>query len=83
MVEPPLQLLDHRLVDRFLDEQARTRAADVTLVEVDAVDDALDGLVESRVVEDHVRRLPAELEGEALVRLPASSLIALPTRLSR
>jgi hypothetical protein len=34
----------------------------VALVEVDPVDDALDRLVEGRVVEDDVRGLPAELE---------------------
>ena len=36
------------------------------LVEEDAVDDALDGLVERRVVEDDVGRLAAELEAQAL-----------------
>jgi hypothetical protein len=36
------------------------------LVEVDAVDDSLDGLVERGVVEDDVRRLAAELEGQPL-----------------
>src|SRR5436309_2191701 len=41
------------------DEQPRTGAAHLTLVEEDAVDDALDGLVERRVVEDDVRRLAA------------------------
>src|SRR5207237_3875355 len=35
------QLLQQRLEDRLLDEQAAPRAADVALVEVDAVDDAL------------------------------------------
>ena len=42
-------------------------AADLALVEVDPVDDALDGLVERRVVEDDVGGLAAELEGERLV----------------
>ena len=37
------------------------------LVEVDPVDDALDRLVERGVVEDDVRRLPAELERQAHV----------------
>ncbi len=64
--QPPLQLLDHVLVDRLLDEQPRARAADVALVEVDPVDDPLDRLVERRVVEDHVRRLAAELERQLL-----------------
>ena len=39
----------------------------MALVEEDAVDDALDGLVDRRVVEDDVRGLAAELEGELLV----------------
>ena len=42
-------------------------AADVALVEEDAVDDALDGLVERGVVEDDVGRLAAELERDPLV----------------
>src|ERR1051326_5098487 len=40
------------------------RTADMALVEVDAVDDPLDRLVERAVVEDDVRRLAAELERE-------------------
>src|SRR5204863_2951022 len=63
-----LQLLDHWLVDRLLHEQPRAGAAHVTLVEVDAVDDALDRLVERGVVEDDVRGLAAELERELLPR---------------
>ena len=38
----------------------------MALVEVDAVDDALDGLVERGVVEHDVGRLAAELEREPL-----------------
>src|SRR6185436_16662862 len=64
--EAPLQLADERLGDRLLDEQARARAADVSLVEVDAVDDPLDRLVERAVVEDDVRGLAAELERQLL-----------------
>ena len=63
-----LELVDERLDDRLLDEQARAGAADLALVEVDAVDDALDRLVERRVVEDDVGGLAAELEGQRLVR---------------
>ena len=62
-----LELLDERLDDRLLDQQPRPGAADLALVEVDAVDDALDGLVERRVVEHDVGGLAAELEGERLV----------------
>jgi hypothetical protein len=53
----------HRLVH----EQARAGAADVALVEEDAVDDALDRLVDRRVVEHDVRRLAAELHRHLLV----------------
>ena len=52
--------------DGFLNEQPRSGAADVALVEEDAVDDALDGLVERGVFEDDVSRFAAEFEGEAL-----------------
>src|SRR5918996_1606541 len=64
----PLELADDGLVDRLLHEEARPGAAHVPLVEVDAVDDPLDRLVERRVVEDDVRGLAAELEGELLAR---------------
>src|SRR4051794_29411898 len=67
-LEAPLQLVDERLVDRLLHEEARARAAHVALVEVDAVDDSLDGLVERAVVEDDVRGLAAELERQLLPR---------------
>src|SRR3712207_4015334 len=53
------------LGDALLHQQARARAADVALVEEDALDDALDGLVDRGVLEDDVRRLTAELEREA------------------
>ena len=52
---------------RLLHQQAGAGAADVALVEEDAVDDALDGLVDGRVVEDDVGGLAAELEGDPLV----------------
>src|SRR6476646_4545607 len=55
--EAALELRDERLVDRLLDEEAGAGAADVALVEVDAVDDPLDRLVERGVVEDDVRGL--------------------------
>src|SRR5438874_2283364 len=64
--EPALQLLDDGLVDRLLHEETRARAAHVPLVEVDAVDDSLDGLIERRVVEDDVRGLASELERQLL-----------------
>src|SRR6266487_2288436 len=66
--DPILQFREDRLCDRLLHEKPRARAADVPLVEVDAVDDAFDGLVERRVLEDDVGRLASELECEALAR---------------
>src|SRR6266852_67454 len=65
-LEAALQLLDERLVDRLLREETGAGAAHVALVEVDAVDDSLDGLIERAVVEDDVRRLAAELERQLL-----------------
>ena len=53
--------------DALLDEQPRAGAADVALVEEDAVDDALDGLVDRGVVEHDVGGLAAELEGDLLL----------------
>ena len=69
-----LQRGDDLLGDRLLHEQARAGAADVALVEEDAVDDALDGLVERRVVEDDVGGLAAELEAQALGRAGDAAL---------
>src|SRR5438445_4373091 len=66
--EPALELLDHRLVDRLLYEQARARTAHVALIEVDPVDDPLDRLVESGVVENDIRGLAAELQRQLLAR---------------
>ena len=63
-----LEALEHLVGDRLLHQQARARAADVALVEEDAVDDALDGLVDRGVVEDDVGGLAAELQGDLLVR---------------
>ena len=64
--EPLLEPVDDLVVDVLLHQQARPGAADVALVEEDAVDDALDGLVDRRVVEDDVRGLAAELERDLL-----------------
>ena len=59
---PRPQLGDHLVEHALLDQQPRPGAADVTLVEEDAVDDPLDGLIERGVLEHDVRRLAAELE---------------------
>ncbi len=66
--QPPLQRRDQFVGDRLLHEQPRAGAAHLALVEEDAVDDALDGLVERGVVEDDVGRLAAEFEREPLRR---------------
>ena len=60
------RLGDHLVVHVLLHQQPRARAADVALVEEDALHDALDGLVDRGVVEDDVGRLAAELEGQRL-----------------
>jgi hypothetical protein len=65
---PPLQGGQHLASDRFLDQQPGAGAADVALVEEDAVDDALDRLVHGRVVEDDVGRLAAQFQGHPLAR---------------
>ncbi len=62
-----LEAPDELVRDRFLDEQPATGAADLALVEEDAVDDALDGLVERCVVKDDVGGLAAEFERQRLV----------------
>ena len=55
-----------RLGHALLHEQARAGAADLALVEPDAVDEAFDGGVEIGVVEDDEGRFAAELERELL-----------------
>jgi hypothetical protein len=49
-------------------EQARARAANLSLIEPDRVDHAFDHAIEVRVVEDDKRTLSAELEAQLLPR---------------
>jgi hypothetical protein len=63
-----LSLARTSIGDALLDKQARSRAADVSLVEEDAVDDTLDRLVDGRVLEEDVGGLAAEFQGELLSR---------------
>ena len=63
-----LDLLDEGVRNTFLDEQARAGAADLTLVEPDAVDKALDRRVQIGVLEDHEGGFAAELERQFLAR---------------
>ena len=65
---PALEAFEHVVINTLLDEQPRTRTAHVTLVEEDAVDDALDGLIQGCVVEHDVGGLATEFEGDFLVR---------------
>ena len=58
---------DIAIGDGLLHQEARSRAAHVTLVEVDPVDDAFDRLIHRRVGEDDVRGLSTELERQAFV----------------
>ena len=51
-------------INPFLHEQPRAGAADVALVEINSRDDAFDGLINRRVLEQNVRRLAAEFERE-------------------
>src|ERR1700720_317014 len=60
------QALDQLVVDLLLDEQARAGGAYLTLAVKDAVVGALHRSVEIGVGEDDVRRLAAQLEGDAL-----------------
>src|SRR6266508_1786953 len=50
----------------------------MTLIEIDAVDDPFDSLIERRVVEDDVRGLPAELERETFAGAGERALDRLP-----
>ena len=61
----------------FLHEQPRAGAADVPLVEIDPGDDALDRLVDRRVLENDVRRLAAELEREFLFRAGDGAVVSI------
>src|SRR5579859_7693338 len=58
---------DERLGDAFLHQEARTGAADLALVEPDAIDEAFDGGVEVGVLENDEWRFAAEFEREFFV----------------
>ena len=63
-LEAVAEFADDLGIDAFLHEESRAGAADMALVEVDAVDDAFDGLVEGGVVEEDVGGFATEFEGE-------------------
>ena len=64
--EAALEAVEQFVRDRLLHQQPAAGAAHVALVEEDAVDDALDRLVERGVVEHDVGRLAAQLERDLL-----------------
>ena len=53
-------------INPFLHEQPRAGATNVALIEINSADDAFDGLINRRVLEQNVRRLAAEFERELL-----------------
>ena len=62
MVHAGFDFCNERFVDAFLHEQARAAAADLTLIEPDRIDKALDRGIEIGVVEDDERRFAAKLQ---------------------
>ena len=58
---------DERLGDALLHQQARAGAANLSLVEPDAIDQAFDGAVEVGIFENDERRLAAQFERKPLV----------------
>jgi len=63
-VHAVLNLADQFIGDALLHQQPRTGAANLSLVEPDAVDQAFDGAVEVRVFKDDEGGFPTEFEGE-------------------
>ena len=74
-----LEFVEELVGDALLNQQTGAGAADVTLVEEDAVDDALDRLIEWRIVEHDVRGFAAELQAEMLPGPRQCRWISLPT----
>jgi hypothetical protein len=58
---------DQSFGNAFLHQQARTRAAHLSLVEPDSVDQAFDRAVEIGIFENNERRFPSQFEREAFV----------------
>ena len=69
-----LEALDELIVDTFLDVDTRTSTAALTVVVKDTKVDPRDGIVDIGVVEDNVRALATELEGDLLEVGASSSL---------
>src|SRR5579864_347423 len=58
---------DEHFRDAFLHQQARSRTANLTLVEPDSIDQSFNCTIEIGVIEHDERRLPTEFKREALV----------------
>ena len=67
-LDPVLQLREYLLRHRLMHEQPRAGATHVALIKENPVDDALDRLIQRRVVEHDVRRFATEFQGHLLVR---------------
>ena len=67
MAETHFQFAQDLFGDTFLHEEAGAGAADMTLVEENAIHDTFDGLVDGGVLEHNVRGLTAKLEGDFFV----------------
>src|SRR5260370_5415861 len=71
-VHAVLNFTDQFIRDALLHQQARTSAANLSLVEPDAVDQAFHGAVQVGIFKNNERGLAAKFERELLVSLPLS-----------
>ena len=73
-VHAPLEFVIESVRDTFLHQQARSSAADLTLVEPDRVDEPFDCAIQIGVIKNDVGGFPTQLQGERLAgsgcRLP-------------
>src|SRR5690606_28133335 len=58
------QLVHHLVVDGAVHQQTGARGTDLTGVDVDGEEGTTDGIVELGILEDNVRGLAAELQGQ-------------------
>jgi hypothetical protein len=64
--KPRLEPVGKDRLDAFLDQYARTRAADLSLIEPDRIDNAFDGAVDVGIGEDDEGRLAAKFQRQLL-----------------
>ena len=74
------KLAHERVKDSFFDEQPRTGATHMTLIEEDAANDPFNGLIERRIRKDNVGRFATELERELLAAAGNGALDRLTDR---